>query len=55
MIVVPNNYLTSSRCKAQMDMLTIDFETYYAKDFGLRKFTTEEYIRDKRFEEQRGD
>ena len=33
-----------------MDILTIDFETYYAKDFGLRKFTTEEYIRDKRFE-----
>ena len=50
MIVVLNNYLTNSRCKPQMDMLTIDFETYYAKDFGLRKFTTEEYIRDKRFE-----
>ena len=33
-----------------MDILTIDFETYYAKDYGLRKLTTEEYIRDPRFE-----
>ena len=33
-----------------MDMLTIDFETYYAKDYGLKKLTTEEYIRDARFE-----
>ena len=33
-----------------MDILTIDFETYYAKDFGLKKYTTEEYIRDKQFE-----
>ena len=28
----------------------VDFETYYAKDFSLGKMTTEEYIRDKRFE-----
>ena len=33
-----------------MDILTIDFETYYDKDYGLRKLTTEEYIRDPRFE-----
>ena len=33
-----------------MKLLTIDFETYYAKDYGLNKLTTEEYIRDKRFE-----
>ena len=33
-----------------MDILTIDFETYYAKDFGIKKYTTEEYIRDKQFE-----
>jgi len=31
-------------------ILTIDFETYYAKDFGLTKLTTEEYLRHDRFE-----
>lgn len=33
-----------------MDILTVDFESYYAKDFGFKKLTTEEYIRDSRFE-----
>lgn len=33
-----------------MKILTIDFETYYDKDFSLSKITTEEYIRDSRFE-----
>ena len=33
-----------------MDLITLDFETYYATDYGLRKFTTEEYIRHKSFE-----
>ena len=33
-----------------MSILTIDFETYYAFDFSLTKVTTEEYIRDDRFE-----
>lgn len=30
--------------------ITIDFETYYSKDFSLSKMTTQEYIRDERFE-----
>ena len=33
-----------------MSLITLDFETYYDKDFSLRKMTTEEYIRDKRFQ-----
>jgi DNA polymerase I-like protein with 3'-5' exonuclease and polymerase domains len=32
------------------NLITIDFETYYDKEYGLKKFTTEEYIRDERFE-----
>lgn len=31
-------------------MLTIDFETYWDKDFSLSKVTTESYIRDPQFE-----
>jgi DNA polymerase I-like protein with 3'-5' exonuclease and polymerase domains len=33
-----------------MSIITIDFETYYAKGYSLGKMTTEEYIRDSRFE-----
>lgn len=33
-----------------MDLITIDFETYYDKEFSLRKLTTEEYIRSPDFE-----
>ena len=33
-----------------MSLITIDFETYYADDLGFRTQTTEEYIRDPRFE-----
>lgn len=33
-----------------MKSLTLDFETYYSTDFSLSKMTTEEYIRDPRFE-----
>lgn len=33
-----------------MSLITLDFETYYDKEFSLRRMTTEEYIRDKRFE-----
>lgn len=33
-----------------MDLITIDMETYYDKEFSLSKMTTEEYVRDPRFE-----
>ena len=33
-----------------MSIITVDFETYYDKAFSLTKLTTEEYIRDDRFE-----
>ena len=33
-----------------MNIVTIDFETYYDKAFSLSKMTTEEYVRDDRFE-----
>ena len=32
------------------NLITIDFETYYDKEYGLKKFTTEEYIRSDMFE-----
>jgi len=33
-----------------MDVLTIDFETYYDRGYSLSRMTMEEYIRDPRFE-----
>jgi DNA polymerase len=33
-----------------VNLITLDFETYYAQDYSLTKFTTEEYIRSKKFE-----
>ena len=32
------------------NLITLDFETYYDKEYGLKKFTTEQYIRDEKFE-----
>ena len=33
-----------------MELITLDFETYYDRDYSLRKITTEAYVRDPRFE-----
>ena len=33
-----------------MDLYTIDVETYYDREYSLSKITTEEYVRDDRFE-----
>ena len=33
-----------------MQIITVDFETYYAKGLGFKTQTTEEYVRDRRFE-----
>ncbi len=33
-----------------MELVTLDFETYYDKDYSLSKLTTEEYINDPRFQ-----
>jgi DNA polymerase len=33
-----------------MNLITVDFESYYSKEFGFSKLTTEEYVRDDRFE-----
>jgi len=32
-----------------MNLLTVDFETYYDKDVGFKKLTTEEYVRHEKF------
>ncbi len=33
-----------------MNLITLDFETYYDKDYSLRKITTEAYVRHPMFE-----
>ena len=33
-----------------MNLITVDFETYFSKDFGFSKLTTEEYVRHSNFE-----
>ena len=33
-----------------MNILTLDFETYFDDEYTLKKLTTEHYVRDARFE-----
>ena len=33
-----------------MNLITLDTETFYSKEFSLSKITTESYIRDDQFE-----
>jgi DNA polymerase len=33
-----------------VDLITVDFETYYSKTFGFKKLTTEQYVRSPDFE-----
>ena len=33
----------------QCDIVTVDFETYYARDYSLTTMPTSAYVRDKRF------
>ena len=33
-----------------MNIVTLDFETYFSDEYTLSKMTTESYIRDPRFE-----
>ena len=33
-----------------MNLVTLDFETYYDRKYSLSKLTTEQYVRDDRFE-----
>jgi hypothetical protein len=33
-----------------MNLITLDFETFYEQGFSLSNLTTEEYIRDERFQ-----
>lgn len=44
---LPEQMMVNTRA---LDIVTLDFETYYADDYTLSKLTTEAYIRDPRFE-----
>ena len=33
-----------------MKIITVDFESFYSKEYGFKSYTTEEYVRDEKFE-----
>ena len=43
-------YETAKTRENKMSFVTLDFETYYAKGLGFKTQTTEEYVKDRRFE-----
>ncbi len=49
---VPNTFNRPDIVRAKVDwahLVVLDFETYYATDYTLRKMSTSEYVRDDRF------
>ena len=42
--------VSSESLDGEMQIVTLDFETYYTKGLGFKTQTTEEYVRDRRFE-----
>lgn len=54
-IVIDNSFVRSDIVSYNVDwqrIVTLDFETYFDDDYTLRKQTTSEYVRDKRFKAQ---
>ena len=44
------NVVSLESLDGEMQIVTLDFETYYTKGLGFKTQTTEEYVRDRRFE-----
>ena len=49
-VVHTSGNTNNSQGIAMTQIITLDFETYYDKDYSLSKITTEHYIRDPRFQ-----
>lgn len=42
--------LPAADCSSRMNLITLDWETYYDKDYSLSKMSTQDYVSDPRFE-----